>query len=232
MEGNPMNKIWMALLLLSASLLAAAQETAPPNQQNPPTENREARGEWRARMARNGVAGTIASIQDNVVTIKTQQGKEAKVTVDDQTRIMRDRQPAKLSDFKVGDQIIVRGESTGEDSWKALALFNADAMMNAMRENLGKTFVAGEVKSIDETKLTVERIDGQTQVVEVDENTSFLRRRENITLPDIKLGDQIFAQGELKDGVFLAKTLRVGNFNQMRRMTPPPNGANGDAPKP
>jgi len=227
-----MKKIWMALLLLLGSLLAAAQEAAPPpSQQNAPSENREGRGEWRARMARNGVAGTIASIQDNVVTVKTQQGKEAKITVDDQTRIMRDRQPAKLSDFKVGDQIIVRGESTGEDSWKAQALFNADAMMNAMRENLGKTFVAGEVKSIDETKLTVERIDGQTQVIEVDENTSFLRRRENITLPDIKPGDQIFAQGELKDGVFLVKTLRVGNFNQMRRMSPPPNGANNDAPK-
>lgn len=224
----------LLLLLFALGAIASTQETepAPPaGQQSQPSQNRQPRPEWRGRMGMNGVAGQITAIQGNTLTLKTQDGKEAKVTVDEQTRIMRDRQPAKLSDFKVGDDIMVRGEPAGEGAWKALALFNADAMMMAMRENLGKSFIAGEVKSIEDTKLTIERVDGKTQVIEVDENTSFFRRRENITLPDIKPGDQVFGQGELKDGIFVAKTLRVGNFNRMRGMAPPPNGASGDAPK-
>ena len=38
---------------------------------------------------------------------------------------------------------------------------------------LGTKFIAGEVKSIEKTKLTILRPDGQTQVIQADENTSF-----------------------------------------------------------
>ena len=66
------------------------------------------------------------------------------------------------------------------------------------------------MKAIAETKLTIARVDGQSQDIEVDENTSFKRGKESITLPDIKAGDFVHGPGELKDGVFIAKELTVG----------------------
>ena len=89
-------------------------------------------------------------------------------------------------------------------------------MMAQMQAAMGKEFIAGEVKSIDETKLTILRVDGQTQVIEADENTSFTKQRESITLADIKPGDKVMGRGELKNGVFVPKMLRVGDFPQMQ----------------
>jgi hypothetical protein len=91
------------------------------------------------------------------------------------------------------------------------------------REDLGKKFIAGEVKSINETKLTIARPDGVNQEVEVDENTSFRRGNESITLPDIKVGDFVRGPGELKNDVFVPKELAVGRPTRMR---------NGEAPNP
>jgi hypothetical protein len=86
------------------------------------------------------------------------------------------------------------------------------------REDLGKKFIVGEVKAINETKLTIARPDGQSQEIEVDENTSFKKGNESITLPDIKAGDFVRGQGELKNGVFVPKELMVGR-GQMRIIT-------------
>jgi hypothetical protein len=82
-------------------------------------------------------------------------------------------------------------------------------------EDLGKKFIAGEVKAINETRLTIARPDGQTQEIEVDENTSFKKGGESITLPDIKVGDFVRGRGELKENVFVPKELIVGR-PQMR----------------
>ena len=47
-----------------------------------------------------------------------------------------------------------------------------------MREDLGKTYITGKVTAIDEVKLTVLRPDHVSQVIEVDETTSF--RKEEV----------------------------------------------------
>ena len=74
----------------------------------------------------------------------------------------------------------------------------------------GKTWVMGKVTAIHDLKITIERAgDKQTQVVAVDENTSFRKRREDVTLADVKVGDTISAQGALHADTFLATTLRI-----------------------
>jgi hypothetical protein len=75
---------------------------------------------------------------------------------------------------------------------------------------MGKKYIVGTVKAINESKLTIARTDGQTQDIEVDKNTSFRRFRESITLPDIKVGDFVMGRGEIKNKVFVPKTLNVG----------------------
>jgi hypothetical protein len=108
------------------------------------------------------------------------------------------------------------------------------------RDDLGKKFIAGEVKAINETKLTIARPDGQTQEIEVDENTSFKRGNESITLPDIKVGDFVRGAGELKNNVFVPTELAVGRPPRMRmgdsgnppQANPPGNAAPVASPTP
>jgi len=87
------------------------------------------------------------------------------------------------------------------------------------REDMGKKFIVGEVKAIQETKLTIARPDGQTQDIEVDENTSFKKGTESVTLPDIKVGDFVRGRGELKDNVFVPKELIVGRPQMQMKFT-------------
>jgi hypothetical protein len=144
---------------------------------------------------------------------------------------MKDRQPAKLADFKVGDMAMVRGRSTGTDAWEAefLGSRRGDSgpggfSQGGYAQDLGKKFIAGEIKSIDGTHLTIARMDGQTQTIAVDENTSFKKNGESITLADFKAGDHVFGPGEVKDGTFVASKLMIGD---MHRMHGGPEGSHG-----
>ena len=79
-----------------------------------------------------------------------------------------------------------------------------------MREGMGKEFIAGEVKAINGTQLTILRPDGQTQNITVDDSTSFRKQGESITLADVKVGDHVFGRGALKNDVFVPSALNVG----------------------
>jgi len=83
-------------------------------------------------------------------------------------------------------------------------------MQNQFREGLGKNFIMGEIKSINGTQIEIARPDGQTQTIAVDENTSFHKNRESVTLADFKTGDRVFGRGEVKNNVFVAATLNEG----------------------
>jgi hypothetical protein len=79
-----------------------------------------------------------------------------------------------------------------------------------MREGLGKNFIMGEIKAINGTQIEIARPDGQTQTIAVDENTSFHKNRESVTLADFKAGDRVFGRGEVKNNVFVAASLNEG----------------------
>lgn len=171
-----------------------------------------------------GVAGTITAIDNGKFTIKTHDGQTAQVSVSDQTQFRKDRQPAKLADFKVGDQIFVRGEQK-DGVWQAQMIGErSGGGPGGDREGMGKRFIAGEVKAINGTHLTILRPDGQTQDIAVDENTSFHKDRDSITLADIKVGDHVFGRGETKNDVFVPSTLNLGQPPTMGR---PHDGAPG-----
>ena len=231
-------KIYALPLLLSASVLTLAQspttQTTPPQQQQTQEQQRP-RGEGRPGFGR-GIGGAIQSLTGDTITLTTRDGGTATVKVSPDTRFMREGQAAKLSDFKVGDRVMVRGESTGENTWKA-EMVGTPRMggpegqggpggpnMERLREGLGKEFIAGEVKSIDGTKITVHGPDGKDYTAEVDENTSFRKGRESITFPDIKVGDRVMGRGKLNSaGVFVPEMLNVGGFGGGgdRRGAPP-----------
>lgn len=215
--------ICFLMSLCLASAFAQNQEQGP--RRMPPGDN---------------VMGKVTAVGNGSVTVTPLNGgAPVTVKVGDNTRVSKDRQPIKLSDIKVDDTVFARGHLDGSSmdavmlgvvNPEMLQRFQQGGMqqggMQFNREDLGKKFIAGEVKAINETKLTIARPDNQNQDIEVDENTSFRRGRESITLADIKVGDFVRGQGELKDGIFVPKELNVGGRpGMMMRM------GGGDAPE-
>ena len=237
-----MGKMFVVMALLGASFVAAiAQDQERGGRNMPPGDN---------------VVGKVTAVSKDSLTIAPLTGGDAvTVKVSENTRITNQRQPAKLEEIKANDTIFARGKLNGNVMEAAVvgivnpemiqriqqfagqgggampAGGQAGMMMGFNREDLGKKFIMGEVKAINETKLTIARMDGQTQEIEVDENTSFKRGQESITLPDIKVGDFVRGRGEVKDNVFVPKELIVGRL-QIRRMMVGPEGAPSEQNKP
>ena len=211
---------FLTAALASFCAAQSAQPAQPASQQGAPSE----RGNEPRR--RPDVVGKITAVNGQTFTITSSEGKNVTVTATDSTRLMKDRQPAKIGDFKVGDMAMVRGHSTGTDTWEAEFIGSRTGGMEGgpgaggmgsggFSDALGKKFIAGEIKSIDGTHLSIASMDGQTQTIAVDENTSFKKQGESITLADFKVGDRVFGPGELKDGTFTASRLMLGDPHRM-----------------
>jgi hypothetical protein len=93
--------------------------------------------------------------------------------------LTKDRQPVKVADIKVGDGVGAMGvldPPTKTVHAVFVGVIDAEQVKKA-RENMGKTYITGKVTAIDmdALKVTVLRPDGVSQVIGVDEQTSFKR---------------------------------------------------------
>lgn len=176
--------------------------------------------------------GKISAIQNEAIEITRPDGTTISLKLTASTEFRKERQPAKISDFKVGDSVIVR---SSQDSQHAGDSSGATALMVAlvppgfvgrggtngpfgMQGTMGKDFVVGEVKSVEPPKLTILRMDNVTQTLELNEETSLRRGRDSITMADIQPGDHIFARGSVANDVFAAKGVNVIPPEQWKRM--------------
>ena len=130
--------------------------------------------------------------------------------------------PIKATDIKVGDAIAAAGET--DDKAKSVgAVFvllldpERAKEMREMQANFGKTWLMGKVTAINETKVTVHsNVDNADHIFAADENTSFRKQREPITLGDVQVGDNVRVEGATKDGQFVAATVSVMGMPQAR----------------
>ncbi len=160
----------------------------------------------------NGVRGTVTAASTGSFTIRTDEGENYQVLYSANTRLMKNRQPVAADDVHIGDMLMAGGLLDAKaKTVGAVLIFDIDANeVKKARAGFGKTWIAGKVTAIHELKITIERAsDKQAQVVAVDENTSFRKHREDVTLADIKIGDFITAQGALQADVFTATVLRI-----------------------
>ena len=205
------------------------------------------------------VRGTVTAAASDHLTVKTDAGEMYQVAISANTRVMKDRQPVKVTDIKVGDGAGAMGvlDAPTKTIHAVFVTVVSAEQIKKMREDLGKAFITGKVTAIDEVKLTVMRPDGVSQVIEVDEGTSFKRggrgmasmmngsgpvptrqegaaaSAESITLADVKVGDTVMGPGALKNGVFVPTQLAVMDAAAMaqrrRRAAEGPSGPPADS---
>jgi hypothetical protein len=167
--------------------------------------------------------GKITAIHDSTIELSNASGEAVTVKVTPQTEFRKDREPAKRSDFKVGDVIAVRGQQNSDHTWTAQTIGARSANGEGRGPNmqagaLGKDYVAGEVKSVDAPKISVLRSDNVTQTIELNEDTSLRKGRDAITMADVLVGDHLVARGGLQSNVFVPKFVMVIGPEQWKRM--------------
>jgi hypothetical protein len=217
--------IVMGLALCAAS--AQVAPNAPPSSQG--QGQRGGRGGMGMGMGMGGgLTGTVTEAAADHYTIKTDAGDVYTVYISANTRIMKQMvqrtgaggggnppQMLKATDIKVGDVVAALGEvDAAAKSIGAMAVLQIDPerakQMREMQANYGKTWLMGKVTAINETKVTLEgSMDKAAHTFVADENTTFRKRRDPITLADVQVGDMVRAEGAVKDGVFVAATVSV-----------------------
>jgi hypothetical protein len=134
----------------------------------------------------------------------------------------------KASDIKVGDVVMTNGEiDEAAKSVGAVMVLQLDPerakQAREMEANFGKTWLMGRVTAVNETKVTLDsNVDRATHTFVADENTTFRKRRDPVTLADVQVGDTVRVDGAIKDGAFVAASVQV--------MGPAPNGGQGSGP--
>jgi hypothetical protein len=233
----------LALVLFSGLVLGAAGVASTPastsaarvpqgSLQDPGPQGGPVSGEDR----KLPLLGKITGVHDGSLDVLDTNGDTVSVKLTGQTQYRKDRRPAKRSDFKAGDIIMVRGDENPDHSWTAQVVaarsLNGPNGMGgrggqggggsgrgfAQTGTLGKDYVAGEIKSIDAPKLSVLRSDNVTQTLELNEETSLRKGRDSITMADIQPGDHLFARGGVEKNVFVPKMVMVIGPEQWKRM--------------
>src|ERR1700693_2607229 len=189
-------------------------------------------GEGRGR----GVFGKISALQADSIEVTGPDGTKVSIKLASSTEFRKDRQPAKIGDFKVGDMVMVRTDQNAGNGSGTTAVMVAAAPAGGfgargegrgegrgggqgmMQGTMGKDYVVGEVKSVAAPKLTILRVDSVTQTLELNEDTSLRRGRDSITMADIQPGDHIFARGVSANDVFVPKVVNVIPPEQWKRM--------------
>jgi len=188
-----------------------------------------------------GLLGTVSEAAADHYTVKTDAGETYIVHFSANTRILKQQagmrgrgegggdesrtppQSLKSTDIKVGDAIAAMGEvDAAAKSVGAVTILQVDPQrakqMREMQANYGKTWIGGKVTAIDGVKVTLMgTVDNAPHSFVADENTTFRKRRDPITLADIQVGDAVRVEGAVKGGTFLATTV-----NAMGAQGPPP----------
>lgn len=237
-------KIQLLLFVALFGVLSVATTPAQDEPSGPPPQG-QGRGQGQGYGGQRPTAfGKITAVHEGSIEVTGPDGNAVTVKITPQTEFRKDREPAKVSDFKVGDMIMVRGTQNSDGTVTANMIggrtgggmmYSGPAgrqgggmMMNP--GTLGKDYVAGEVKSIDPPKMTVLRTDGVTQTLELTEETSLRRGRDSITMADIKVGDHVMARGAAQGENFVPKGVMVMNAEQWERMQERMSQGQGSAP--
>jgi hypothetical protein len=207
MHHRSLKLITLALALLPVA--ARAQEDA-------------ADGARQAFGSMQRTTGEITAVVPGKITVKTEDGSAMQVVTTDNTRIMKGRgETTKFADLKPGDGVTAAGnlDAPNKTLHAAILIVVDAAQIKAMKENLGKTYIAGKVTAIDldNATMTVERADKVAQTIGFDETTSFKR------------GGRMMMGGAGGGGMMILGGPGGGGARQPREGNGPPPGGGGES---
>jgi len=221
------------VILFNLNTFAQNPAPSPDTSQGRTAGQRGNHGGWGGGMMGRGVMGTVTEATSDHFTIKTDAGETYTIHYSVNTRIMkggggqRSRgqddsatppappQTIKATDIKVGDAIAASGEiDSNTKSVGAVVIFQIDPerakQLREMQANYGKTWLMGKVTAINDVKVTLQGgPDNAAHTFVADENTTFRKRRDPITLADIQVGDMVRVEGGVKNGSFVATNVAV-----------------------
>ena len=124
--------------------------------------------------------GEVTAVNGGTLTVKTDEGTTIQVITTANTRVMKGRgEMMKVADLKAGDGVMAAGmlDAANNTLHAAMVFVEDAAQMQAMKANLGKTYIVGRVTAVDldNARMTVERTDHVSQTIGFDETTSFSR---------------------------------------------------------
>ncbi|MBZ5701858.1 MAG: DUF5666 domain-containing protein [Acidobacteriia bacterium] len=217
MWKRPIGWALWSLLILTVGVSAQDAQQAAPEREAAPPPRRDA-AEERGRP----LFGKIAAIHADSLELTRPDGGTVTVKLTAQTQFRKDRETAKPADFKTGDVVFVRGEENPDHTWTAQMVgaraAGGPGAPGAPMGTLGRDFVAGEVTSLEAPKINVLRIDGVSQPIQPNEETSFRQGQESITFADLHAGDHLVARGALQGDVFVPKMLMLVSPERWKRM--------------
>ena len=249
----------MKIRLLSAivfGLVLTLAASAQDSNQRGARGGRAGQGGWGGGMSMgNGITGTVTEVAADHYTIKTDAGDTYTIHFSVNTRMVKQAiqrrgeggeggnreqaapQTLKPADIKVGDAIGVMGEvDAAAKSVGAVWIAQLDPerarQMREIRASYGKTWLQGRVTAINETKVTLlGMVDNATHAFVADEDTTFRKHREPITLADVQVGDMVRVEGAVKDGTFVAVSVVVMGMQQGGTPSIPRDAAPAPQPK-
>jgi hypothetical protein len=211
------------------------------------------------------VTGIVTASSGNKLTIKTDAGDSYDITLADNARIMENRQAIKLSDIKPGDSVTAMGQVDATKKTVTAMMVNATdaATIAKAKENLGKTYITGRITAIDadNLKITVMRRDNVSQVIAVDDGTSFQRGNGGVAADVAAAGGAGLGMGggfggrggnrqggaqaaplapesitladiKVGDAVMATGTLKAGTFTVLKMGVTAPGAGQGGARRP
>ena len=175
--------VWMSGVLAAVLLVASGPQMQGQDQPAGQGQGRGRGGFGGGQMGQR-VQGIVTAATAGKVTIKTDTGDSYDITVSENSRVLKSGQPIKPSDVKVGDSVTAMGQvDATSKTVQAIMLMDIDAATLAKaKENMGKTYITGRITAIDadNLKLTVMRTDNVSQVIAVDDGTSFQRGNRGV----------------------------------------------------
>ncbi len=167
------------------------------------------------------IRGVVAKLSGSSVFLKTTSGMVYQVETGANTHFVKGGEATAGNATRVGDTVLAGGElDAKKHTLGAIFVAVVDAQelaeLDQRRNQWGKTWLAGTVTAKNGTSLVIKRPDGVVNTVTVDEDTSFRKRHQSITLPDVQVGDGMTATGTQGKNAFTAKVLTVVDAAEIR----------------
>ncbi len=141
--------------------------------------------------------GTVIAVGTGQITVHTEDHGDVVVMIDSSTIIRREGQTLTAADIKVGDQVNAMGTKVDDHTLKAKQI-----EVRGIDQNQE---VHGTVTKVGTSSITVAGV-----TINVDSSTVIKKKGMKIQLSDIKVGDQVEAEGtRVDENTLLARQINV-----------------------